>query len=73
MYEREFRLIGAKIAYYRKCKGLTQERLAEMIGVSSRYISAIETGRNDGAVSLKVLLNIAEKLGVRLNKIFEDV
>ena len=33
-----FKQIGAKIAYYRTLRGLTQAQLAEIINVSSRHI-----------------------------------
>lgn len=31
-FEQEFRMLGLKIAYYRKVKNLTQEQLAEKLG-----------------------------------------
>ena len=30
-FEQEFRMLGLKIAYYRKAKNLTQEQLAEKL------------------------------------------
>lgn len=38
---------GRLIAYYRKLSGLTQSELAEKLGLSSKAISAWETGRNE--------------------------
>ena len=43
-YYEEYRRIGLKISYYRKLKGITQEQLAELIGVSRQTISKWETG-----------------------------
>lgn len=37
---------GIKIQEIRKAKGITQEKLAEMIGTSTRHMSRIETGAN---------------------------
>ncbi|MGN1432978.1 MAG: helix-turn-helix domain-containing protein, partial [Ruminococcus sp.] len=34
--------LGLNISYYRKRKGITQEKLAEMIGISRSHLSAIE-------------------------------
>lgn len=37
---------GIKIREFRKAKGFTQEKLAEMIDISTRHMSRIETGTN---------------------------
>ena len=34
-FEQEFRLLGLKVAYYRKAKNMTQEQLAEKLGTST--------------------------------------
>ena len=39
-----FKAIGQRIKTYRKLNGLTQEKLAEMIEVSTEHLSRIETG-----------------------------
>lgn len=39
-------LLGTKIRQYRKSKGLTQERLAEQIGIDNKHLSRIEKGRH---------------------------
>lgn len=36
--------LGSNIAKLRKAKGLTQERLAEKIKVSARYLQSVEAG-----------------------------
>lgn len=41
-FEQEYKKIGLKIAYYRKLQGLTQENLAERLGVATSYIGQIE-------------------------------
>lgn len=41
--DRRYVQIGLKIAYYRKLNGLTQEQLAEKVGISSGYLSQVET------------------------------
>lgn len=38
---------GRLIAYYRRLCGLTQAELAEKLGLTSKAISAWETGRNE--------------------------
>ena len=34
IYSEQYRQIGLKIAYYRKLRGLTQEELAEQVGLT---------------------------------------
>lgn len=57
-----YRDLGCAIAYYRKRKGLTQEQLAEKIGVSRQHMGAIEAPNMIRAVSLDTLFNIAAVL-----------
>ena len=52
-----------KIVKSRKRFGLTQIRLAEMVGVSQPRIAQIENRTNIGQISFDVLLNILEILG----------
>lgn len=59
-----YRDLGFAISYYRKRKGMTQERLAEMIGVSRQHMGAIEAPNMVRAVSLDVLFNIASVLEI---------
>lgn len=39
-------LIGKRIKELRKLRKLSQEELAEMVGIAPRHLSSIETGRN---------------------------
>lgn len=59
-----YRDLGCAIAYYRKRKGLTQEALAERVGISRQHMGAIEAPNMIRAVSLDVLFNVAEELEV---------
>lgn len=38
IHTEKYRQIGLKIAYYRKLRGLTQEELAEQVGLTPAYI-----------------------------------
>lgn len=40
-----YRQIGAKIAYYRTIRGLSQEELADKIALSKSTLSKIERGK----------------------------
>lgn len=59
------RVLGKKIQKRRKEMGLTQEELADKIGVSRAYMGYIEQGRN--APSLGFLEKIARVLKTSIN------
>ena len=59
-----YRDLGYAISYYRKRRGLTQEQLAEQIGVSRQHMGAIEAPNMVRAISLDVLFNIATVLDI---------
>ncbi len=44
------KLVGRNAAKLRKEKGLTQERLAEISGLSQQYISGLEQGRRNPTI-----------------------
>ena len=64
--------IGLKISYYRKRAGLTQEDLAERVGVSTSYIGMIEAPGVNKSASLKTLYAIATALGVPPYKLLQS-
>lgn len=59
--------VGEKIRGIRTLKGLSQENLAVMLGLSLPAYADIERGKKD--VTIKRLEQIAEKLGVSLSDI----
>ena len=56
----DYASIGQKVKQIRLGKGVTQEQLAETVGVGVTHISHLETG--SGTVSLKVFLAIVNYL-----------
>lgn len=52
------------IGYYRKAKKLTQEQLAEAVGISRQHLASIEAPRMNRGLSLELLFNIATVLEV---------
>lgn len=52
------------IGYYRKAKNLTQEQLAEAVGISRQHLASIEAPRMNRGLSLELLFNIATVLEV---------
>lgn len=59
-----FKQVGAKIAYYRRLKGLTQTELASVSNLSRSALGRIERGQYNGNVSLSVLIDIAGGLHI---------
>ena len=60
----KYKKIGVKIAKFRLKKGITQEELANNVGVSYSYITQIEAPNVVKKMSLEVLFDIAETLDV---------
>lgn len=69
--DRRYIEIGLKIAYYRKLNGMTQEQLAESIGISTGYLSQVETPAFVQPVSLKMLFAIADLFHIPPSKFLE--
>lgn len=63
-HEREYKMIGLNVAYYRKLNGISQLQLAEKIGVSRTHVSNIEAPNMPTTVSLETLLEIADALKI---------
>jgi transcriptional regulator with XRE-family HTH domain len=63
-HSEKYRQIGLKIAYYRKLRGLTQEELAERVGLTPAFIGHVEAPNINKAVSLDTLFDIAEVLDI---------
>ncbi len=60
---------GANVAALRSRRNLTQEKLAEKAGVSTRYVQSIETG--EYLPSLPTLARLKSVLRCSWNEIFE--
>ena len=72
------KLIGKNVKKYRllyntKSKEkLTQEKLAEKIGVKTSLIGALESENNNMGVSIYNLYMLSKVLNVPINKFFEE-
>ncbi len=64
----ELIILGKRIAFLRKKRGLTQEKLAELIGYSTNHIAKLElAGTNP---SFELLVNLANALNIELKELF---
>lgn len=61
--------LGNRIRKTRMNCGITQERLAEMVDISTNFMSLIENGRN---MSVETLVKIADALGFTVDYLLSD-
>lgn len=59
--------IGKNIAELRKSKGITQEALAEVVGVTAQAVSKWESG---GTPDVELLIPIADYFGISIDRLF---
>ena len=64
-------LLGARIRELRKARGLSQEELAEKIGIEQKHVSRIEVGKNYPTIPR--LEKIAEALEAPIMLFFDFV
>jgi XRE family aerobic/anaerobic benzoate catabolism transcriptional regulator len=65
----ESRAVGKRIEALRRKKGLTQEKLAEQVGLSMKHIGEIERGRVNP--TLASLAGISKALEISLMDLFD--
>lgn len=66
----DYYAIGQRIRKIRKAHRLSQDELAERIGISPTHMSHIETGNTK--LSLPVLVDLANAMGVRTDDLLYD-
>lgn len=64
-----YRKIGLNITYYRKRAKLTQQQLAERLGVDNKTISRMETAAQ--RTTLDFIFKISRELNVKPSKFLE--
>ena len=68
--KKQFLQLGLNISYYRKLRGMTQSDLAEAVNLSRTHISNLEATGMKTSISLEKLFDIADVLGVKIDKFF---
>lgn len=61
----------AVLRRYRDAAGLSQQELADQVGISKSYISSLELGYR--APNLNLLVKIAQTLGIKAGKLVDDM
>ena len=71
-FPEKYRILGLKIAYYRKKAGYTQEVFAEKINKSVNFLAQVEGTGTTRGVSLETLFKMADVLQIPASKLLED-
>lgn len=66
----EYKLLGERIRAARLAAGVSQEQLAEMVGLTSQHISHTEVASTK--ISLPALVKIANALHTSVDKLISD-
>ncbi len=61
--------LGRNLRKYRKECNLTQEQLAEKVGIRPTYVGKLESGKNNPSV--KMLFKISRALKIKLSNVFD--
>jgi len=70
-HDEKYRRLGLNISHYRKIKGLSQEKLAEMIPMSRGHLSHIEAPKMTSSFSIALLFDIADALDIEVKQLFD--
>jgi transcriptional regulator with XRE-family HTH domain len=71
-YPERYRILGLRIAYYRKKAGFTQEVFAEKIGRSLNFLAQVEGTGTTRGISLETLFKICDVLDVQPGALLDD-
>ena len=67
-----YNIVRKNIKKYRKIAGITQQELADRIGVSMHYISQIESAKPYKYFTLVIIGRIADALKIDIKKLFDS-
>lgn len=70
-HDDKYKQLSLNIGYYRRKNEITQEQLAEKLDISRTHMSNIEAPNMEKSLSLELLFDIADALGVEVGKLFE--
>lgn len=71
-YPERYRIMGLRIAYYRKRAGYTQEAFAEQIGRSLNFLAQVEGTGTTRGISLETLFKISDVLGIQPGMLLDE-
>ncbi len=62
--------VGNKVKEFRKLKGLSQEKLANLSEIDRTYLPTIEKGERN--VSIEILERLAKALNINIKDFFDE-
>lgn len=65
------KIFGRNLRKYRKDRGLSQEKLAELCDLHWTYIGSVERGERN--ISLRNIKKIADALGVKISDLVKGI
>ena len=68
-----YNIARTNIKKYRLEKGLTQQELADKVGISMNYIAKIESIKMEKSFTLVILGRIADALKIDIRQLFDDI
>ena len=68
--DERFKLLGRRVKFLRMDKGISQTRMAELIGLSQTNLSNMEAGRT--AITTQNLFKMSEILGCKMADFFTE-
>ena len=68
--ENEFKVLGRRVKFLRLDKGISQTKMAEMLGLSQTNLSNMESGRT--AITTQNLFRIREIFDCKMSDFFVD-
>ena len=71
-FPEKYRILGLKIAYYRKKAGYTQQVSAEKTSKRVNFLAQVEGTGTTRGVSLETLFKMAAVLQIPASKLLED-
>lgn len=71
-YKELYKVLGLKISYYRKLRGLTQQQLSDKLDIETSSLGAVESPNINRTISLDTLFKIAEILEIPAYKFLKD-
>ncbi len=72
--KKRLKQLGLKVSYLRRCRGMSQEDLAELTGFSLSHLAKIEanTGVKPCKPSIDFIFKVADVLDVPVSVLFEE-
>lgn len=66
----DYKAFGRRLREYRHARGLTQEQLGELVGVSFQHIGMLERGKR--SPSMEMLISLCYALDCTCDALFQD-